>query len=159
MTEGVFLVSDAEQENQFKLLGLLSLGVLDDLLDTLEDGVLVVSLCVAHVLLQLRHVIQILVGDHRANLLNQIEVLCAVAFALLELGEVLNQPLHVLDRTELRVRLLLLQVALHVLLDLFCYLAIVVEHNFGEEVVIVLRDHHFWLLERGVLKLNSVVLD
>lgn len=125
----------------------------------MKDRVLVVSLSVAHVLLQLRDVIQILFGDHGPNLLNQIEVLRAVALALLKLGEVFNQSLHVFDRTELGVRLLLLQVALHMLLNLFSHLAVVVEHNFAEEVVVVLRDHHFWLFKRGVLKLHSVVLD
>jgi hypothetical protein len=66
----------------------------------------------------------------------------AVAFSLFKLGEVLDQLLHVFNRCEFGSRLLLLEVGLDMALDFLRYLAVILEHDFVEELVVVLADYN-----------------
>ena len=124
-----------------------------------EVIILVVCLSLTHILLKLGNLVQTLFRDQGPNSFNQIEMFSAIALTLFELREVLNQLLHVFDGSEFGSRLFLLQIGLHVILDLLSDFSVVFKHNFLKELVVVLADHNLWLVKILIEQLYSVVFD
>ncbi len=124
-----------------------------------EVIILVVCLSLTHILLKLGNLVQTLFRDQGPNSFNQIEMFSAIALTLFELREVLNQLLHVVDGSEFGSRLFLLQIGLHVILDLLSDFSVVFKHNFLKELVVVLADHNLWLVKILIEQLYSVVFD
>lgn len=83
----------------------------------------------------------------------------AVALPLLEFWEVLNEPLHVLNRLEIGSRVLLLEIVLDMFLDLLSDLTVVFEHNVAEELIVMLTDDDLGLFKGVVIETDSVICD
>ena len=71
-------------------------------------------------------------------------MLGCVPLTLLEFREVLNDPLHIFDRIELRLAFFVNEELIDKTLNLLRQVAKVSVHHFPEENVILTRQHHFF---------------
>ena len=112
--------------------------------DTFEQLLVVpllVLLSAYDVLLELGNVVEVPTVNNLPQLFKDVEMLGGVPFRFLELGEVLDDALHVLDGLELRLTLLVLKEILHEVVDVLSYLTEVLVHYLLVECVFIRREH------------------
>ena len=157
----VVFVSESKEKDKTQSLKLIDVRLLDEAHHRLEVLILAIS-TTDDILLHLGNVIEISLVYKFSELLEHIEVLRCVSLTFLEFREVLNNSLHILDRAELCLALLVLQKALHQRSNRICHISKIVKHYLAEEFIIITREYDLLHLIRQMsemLEINPIIFN
>ena len=132
----IVFVSESKEKDKTQSLKLIDVFLLDEAHHRLEVLILAIG-TTDDILLHLGNVIEISSIYKFSELLEHIEVLGCVPLTFLEFREVLNNSLHILDRAELCLALLVLQKALHQRSNRICHISKIAKHYLAEEFIII----------------------
>ena len=137
----IVLIPQREEHADSELLKLANCPIVNDTFEQLFVVSLLVLLSTYDVLLELGYVIEVPTVNDLPQLFKDVEMLGGVSFRFLELGEVLDDALHVLYGLELRLTLLVLKELLHEVVNVLGHLAEILVHYLLVEGVFVRREH------------------